>query len=153
MPDASAKRPAGGRLLARRRPLGHHETLVLQLVTDRGGTWPPENARSAACLVRKPASPAQAEHRPVQNPRNEATETLYEPLTRHMSRRCRWGDALRASITDEYSKADALANIAKALAATDPDRAELIAQSIPRKFWKARALVTIAEAGGVRNPV
>jgi hypothetical protein len=53
-------------------------------------------ARSSACLVRKPASPAQAEHRPVQNPRNEATETLYEPLTRHMSRRCRWGDALRA---------------------------------------------------------
>ena len=46
----------------------------------------------------------------------------------------------------ESSKASALAGVAKALAATDPDRAERIARSITDEFWKARALVMIAEA-------
>jgi hypothetical protein len=38
MPNASANDPARGWLLARRRPLGHRNTLILELVTDRDRT-------------------------------------------------------------------------------------------------------------------
>jgi hypothetical protein len=40
MPNASANDPARGWLLARRRPLGHRNTLILELVTDRDRTRP-----------------------------------------------------------------------------------------------------------------
>ena len=46
----------------------------------------------------------------------------------------------------EDLKARALFGIVEALAAIDPDRAERIAQSITDDWYKARALVTIAEA-------
>jgi hypothetical protein len=43
-------------------------------------------------------------------------------------------------------KAGALFSIVEALAAIDPDCAERMAQSITVDWYKARALVTIAEA-------
>ena len=53
----------------------------------------------------------------------------------------------RRSITDKESQASALATIAKALAATDPDRAERVARSITDKESQASALVSIARIG------
>ena len=50
------------------------------------------------------------------------------------------------SITDEFSKALALRQVAEALAATDPDHAERIANTIPDEPIKASALSDIAEA-------
>lgn len=50
------------------------------------------------------------------------------------------------SFTDEDAKASALAAVAKALAATDPDRAERIAQSITDEYLKASALTNLARA-------
>ena len=49
-------------------------------------------------------------------------------------------------------KASALASIAEALAATDPDRAERIAQSITDDSSKARALARIAGALAATDP-
>ncbi len=57
-----------------------------------------------------------------------------------------YAERIAQSITNKYWKASALAEVAAALAATDPDRAEHIARSITDEFWKARALVMIAEA-------
>jgi TIR domain len=62
------------------------------------------------------------------------------------------------SITDDYSKASALAANAKALPATDPDRARLIteaervAQSITDDYSKASALAAIAGALPATDP-
>ena len=39
-----------------------------------------------------------------------------------------------------------ITDVASALVATDPVRAERIARSIPGKRWKARALVTVTES-------
>ena len=50
------------------------------------------------------------------------------------------------AIANERLKGAALADIAKALAATDPDRAERIAQAITSGSQKVEALVAIAEA-------
>ena len=50
----------------------------------------------------------------------------------------------RQSITNEFWKVSAFIGIARALAATDPDRAERIAQSITDEFSKARVLADIA---------
>ena len=56
-------------------------------------------------------------------------------------------ERIARSITDEDSKADALAGVAKILAATDPDRAERIARSITEEYGRVvKALVWIAEA-------
>jgi hypothetical protein len=72
-----------------------------------------------------------------------------------------WTDAERAaqSITDDYRKASALASIAGALAATDPDRtariiadAERAAQSITDHYRKASALASIAGAVAATDP-
>jgi hypothetical protein len=54
-------------------------------------------------------------------------------------------ERIARSITDESSKAGAFADIAKILAATDPDRAEHITQSITDEFQKMEALVAIVE--------
>jgi hypothetical protein len=62
------------------------------------------------------------------------------------------------SITDDYRKASALADVAGALAATDPDRARLIAsaervaQSITDDYRKASALAAIAGALAATDP-
>jgi len=56
------------------------------------------------------------------------------------------------SITDRDSKAGALAEIAWALAATDPVRAERMAQTIADEGWKARALAEIARALAATDP-
>ena len=63
------------------------------------------------------------------------------------------------SITDETSKAEALAGLAGALAATDPDRAarlstdaERVAQSITFEFWKEQALGVVAKALAATDP-
>ena len=54
---------------------------------------------------------------------------------------------LHAPGTATVVRADGMiTDVASALAATDPDRAERIARSIPDKRWKARALVTVAES-------
>ncbi len=55
----------GGRLLARRRPPGHHETLVPQLVTDRGGTWPQAGAPSRFCVHWPSRTPSPSPPRKV----------------------------------------------------------------------------------------
>jgi hypothetical protein len=49
-------------------------------------------------------------------------------------------------------KPGALNPVVKALAATDPNRAELIAQSITHDNWRAKALVEIAEALAATDP-
>jgi len=49
-------------------------------------------------------------------------------------------------VANEYSKSSALAAVAGALAATDPDRAERTARSITDGYWKASALAKIAKA-------
>ncbi len=46
---------------------------------------------------------------------------------------------------EKFRKSHWFGEVARALAATDPDRAERIAQSITDDYWKAKALVTIAE--------
>ena len=70
-------------------------------------------------------------------------------------------DAKRAAgtITDEYSKAKALADIAGALAVADPDRAaqviadaEQVARSITDEYSKAKALADIARALAAIDP-
>ena len=54
---------------------------------------------------------------------------------------------LHAPTSATVVRADGMiTDVASALAATDPDRAERIARSIPDKRWKARALVTVAES-------
>ena len=60
--------------------------------------------------------------------------------------------ATAQSITDEDMKAEALATIVEALAATDPDGAERIARSITDKGTKAEALATIVEALAATDP-
>jgi hypothetical protein len=63
------------------------------------------------------------------------------------------------SMTDRSSKAETLAKIAGAVAATDPGRAaqliadaERTAQSITREFLKASALASIAGAVAATDP-
>ena len=48
------------------------------------------------------------------------------------------------SISDESAKARALGDVAAAMAATDPDRAERIAQSITSPYMRTLALLKIA---------
>ena len=64
------------------------------------------------------------------------------------------GDAERIaqSITNKYWKASALAEVATALAATDPDRAEHIARSITSESSKATALAEVATALAATDP-
>jgi len=64
------------------------------------------------------------------------------------------GDAERIaqSITNKYWKASALAEVATALAATDPDRAERIARSITSESSKATALAEVAAALAATDP-
>ena len=50
------------------------------------------------------------------------------------------------SFTGEDAKTAALAAVAEALAATDPDRAERTAQSITDEYLKASALTNLARA-------
>jgi hypothetical protein len=56
------------------------------------------------------------------------------------------------SITDQNSKARALAEIVWALAPTHPDRAEDIARAIPDGGWKVRAFTEIAKALAATDP-
>jgi hypothetical protein len=51
-----------------------------------------------------------------------------------------------------YQKAQALAGVAQALAATDPDRAERTAQSITDANQKAQALAGVAQALADTSP-
>jgi hypothetical protein len=61
-------------------------------------------------------------------------------------------ERIAQSITGEYSRARVLAEVAKALAATDPDRAERIAQSITGEDLKARVLADIAGMLAATDP-
>jgi hypothetical protein len=61
-------------------------------------------------------------------------------------------DHIARSITNEYWKAKALAEVATALAATDPDRAERIARSITNEYWKAKVLAEVATALAAAAP-
>jgi truncated hemoglobin YjbI len=105
-------------------------------------------------------------------PNQRGTDTAYQfPFTAnaaHKDREPAWagraratrilGDAERIaqSITDEFSKAEALAEVVRALAATDPDRAERIAQSISQsitsEFSKGEALAHVARALAATDP-
>ena len=59
---------------------------------------------------------------------------------------------VKASVLAKDVKARALAAVAEALAATDPDRAERIAQSITREKEKALALTAVAKALAATDP-
>jgi hypothetical protein len=61
-------------------------------------------------------------------------------------------ERIAQSITQEYRRASALADIAMPLVATDPDRAESIVRSINNKSRPARALVDIANALAATDP-
>jgi hypothetical protein len=103
-------------------------------------------ARNAAADVAPDVQPEQKPD-PVQAKRARATRILSEALR------------VAQSITDDDLKAGALAIIAKAVAATDPDRAarlitdaERIAQPITRRTPKERALAAIAWAAAATDP-
>ena len=104
------------------------------------------------------ASPpaTQAGRRTVQNP------LLIPTLRRLTHHECRYdphrptnpdqatrlltnAERIANSITPRSSKALALRDVAKALAATDLDQAERFANSITDEFWKALALSSVAE--------
>ncbi|MGD0065108.1 MAG: hypothetical protein ABSB76_16875, partial [Streptosporangiaceae bacterium] len=53
-------------------------------------------------------------------------------------------ERIAGSITNELSRAQALAGVAQALADTSPDRAENIAKSITIEPLKAQALAAVA---------
>ena len=61
-------------------------------------------------------------------------------------------ERIARSITSESSKATALAEVATALAATDPDRAERIARSITSESSKAKVLAEVAAALAATDP-
>ena len=61
-------------------------------------------------------------------------------------------ERIASSITDEFSKASALSDVATAVAATDPGRAERIASSITRESSKASALSSVATAVAATDP-
>jgi len=61
-------------------------------------------------------------------------------------------ERIARSITSESSKATALAEVAAALAATDPDRAERIARSITNEYFKAKVLAEVAAALAATDP-
>ena len=68
------------------------------------------------------------------------------------ARLIRDAERIAESITNKYWKASALAEIAAALAATDPDRAEHIARSITSESSKATALAEVAKALAATDP-
>ena len=104
---------------------------AVRIGPDTHNTWPEGNGVGEA----------------AQNNR-EAARTDRAPATRILD------DALRAarSITSETAKAEALARVAWALAATDPDRAERIARSITSETAKAEALADLTEALAATDP-
>ena len=61
-------------------------------------------------------------------------------------------ERLARSITNEYSKADALRRLAAALAVSNPDRAERLARSITDGYSKAWGLISVAEALAATDP-
>jgi hypothetical protein len=61
-------------------------------------------------------------------------------------------ERLAQAITIEDYKAQALARIAEAVAAADPDRAERLAQAITSDYQKAVVLAGIAEAVAAADP-
>ena len=61
-------------------------------------------------------------------------------------------ERIARSITSESSKAKVLAEVAAALAATDPDRAERIARSITSESSKAKVLAEVAAALAATDP-
>jgi hypothetical protein len=61
-------------------------------------------------------------------------------------------ERIASSITDEFSKASALSGVAKAVAATDPDRAVRIASSITVESSKASALSGVAKVVAATDP-
>ena len=120
--------------------------------------------------VATPSGPQAADEKPagkatVRSDRNVFSDAVNEgpePVRGDPGRAARLlADAERAakSITNEPSKAQALASIVAALAATDPDRAarlladaERVAQSITRRESKAWALASIAKALAATDP-
>jgi hypothetical protein len=90
-------------------------------------------ARNAAYAPQRPHTP----HEPVQTGQ---AGILAEAL-----------QAVQA-ITDEYTREPALADIAQAVAVTDPDRAERIAQEITDEYRRERALAEIANALAATDP-
>ena len=61
-------------------------------------------------------------------------------------------ERIASSITRESSKASALSDVAKVVAATDPDRAVRIASSITVESWKPSALSSVAKAVAATDP-
>ena len=61
-------------------------------------------------------------------------------------------ELIAQSATGKISKALALAAVVRALAATEPDRAERTARSIANEMLKASALVDIATAAAATDP-
>ncbi len=87
--------------------------------------------------------------RPEGNGIGEAAQKNPEPVRTDRARATRLltdAERVAQSITDELWKATALAGVAGALAATDPDRAERVARSITDESSKVTALLKIAKA-------
>ena len=85
----------------------------------------------------------------------EAAQNGSEPTRNDLARAARLladAEHIANSITAESSKASALRYVAKALAATNPDRAERIARSITAERWKAPALRDVAKALAATDP-
>jgi hypothetical protein len=61
------------------------------------------------------------------------------------ARRCRRGGGRRGfePAEDTAWRTSALADVAKAVAAADPERAEAIARSIEDKSWRSRTLASL----------
>jgi hypothetical protein len=92
------------------------------------------DARSAQAEGNGTSGAARKSREPGRADRARATRILSD------------AERIAQTITEETQKAQALASIAGAVAATDPDRAERITQTITSESWKARALAKVAEA-------
>ena len=86
---------------------------------------------------------------PVQNDRTRAARPIADADVARLI-----ADAERAaqSITSDPRMAPALTMVARALAATDPDRAVRVAQSITNEPWRAMALANIVGALAATDP-
>ena len=86
-----------------------------------------------------------ARHRDAIEQRNQSVPT-HLPAVWALLRNIPRAEALARSITDPHSRAQALAGVAQAVAAVDPDRAERIARTLTDPYSRTQALAGVAQA-------
>ena len=120
-----------------------------RLVTAIERILAPVPGTAAALIV-----PAAHGIRSAGNVAGEVAQTGSGPARNDPDRTARLltdAERIADSITDGHWKAQVLTDVARALAATDPDRAERIASSITDRHLRARALADVAKALAARS--